>query len=98
MRDFPGRFSFVYLLSVCQESIPNRAIPVANRIGGNAVLEYRPTETLPGPQRDVARPAGLCLPRRLAAEKPVDPPLQKPSSQPTLRWREVDSNFPHAAR
>jgi len=25
-----------------------------------------------------------------------DAPLQKPSSQPTLRWREMDSNFPHA--
>src|SRR6516225_722892 len=26
-------------------------------------------------------------------KKPADPPLQKPSSQPTLRWRETDSNF-----
>ena len=26
----------------------------------------------------------------------MDPPLQKPSSQPTLRWRGLDSNFQYA--
>ena len=35
------------------------------------------------------------LPRR--EKKPADPPLQKPSSQPTLRWREMDSNFQYAS-
>ena len=28
--------------------------------------------------------------------KPADPPLQKPSSQPTLRWRGMNSNFQYA--
>ena len=40
---------------------------LAKRLAGIAVLEYRPTETLPGPQRDVAEPARLCRPRRLAS-------------------------------
>src|SRR6516164_5201105 len=64
---------------------------------GHAVLPTaRPT---PRGRRRHLRSRGSrrgCRPRRLAAEKPVDPPLQKPSSQPTLRWRELDSNFPYA--
>ena len=28
-----------------------------------------------------------------AGKKLADPPLQKPSSQPTLRWRKMDSNL-----
>src|SRR6516165_11602107 len=55
---------------------------------GHAVLPTaRPT---PRGRRRHLRSRGSrrgCRPRRLAAEKPVDPPLQKPSSQPTLRWR-----------
>jgi hypothetical protein len=33
-----------------------------------------------------------------AGKKLADPPLQKLSSQPTLRWREMDSNFQFRAR
>jgi len=71
---------------------------LAKRLAGIAVLEYRLTETLPGPQRDVAEPARLCRPRRLASSphwrktRTFPGTKAKSGERRTVCWREPDSN------
>ena len=95
--------------TTAQHSLPCGALPpyrgrsftgrIASASPDAPVLKYRPTETLPVPQRDVAGPARLCRPRRLASSphwrktRAFPGTKAKSGKRRTVCWREMDSNF-----
>ena len=76
---------------------------VTNRIGDTAVLEYRPTETLPLLSAMLPDLARLCLPCRLASTphrrktRAFLGTKAKSVERRTVCWREMDSNFQYAS-
>ena len=92
--------------TTAQHSLPGGALPpyrgrsftgrIASASPDAPELKYRPTETLPVPQRDVAGPARLCRPRRLASSphwrktRAFPGTKAKSGKRRTVCWREME--------